>query len=88
MTLDLSANAPWQDVTITPTLPAGEWRLIVNPMALTYTAAVKTNSFNYMVSPGATGNFTVNVTYVISGTNAASYNMSGTGVQTVNVVAH
>jgi len=86
VTIDLSGNAPWQDLTITPTLPAGETRLIINPIQLTFTAAVKQASFTYTVSHAATGNFNTNVSFVISGTNGGSYAMAGTGLQTVKAV--
>jgi len=84
VTIDLSDSAPWQDLTITPVPSDSNW--IVFPSQITFTGSARTASFVYQVKPSATGNFTTTVTFKLSGTNAASYVMAGTGTQTIKGV--
>jgi len=93
---DASAVLPFSDVTITPNFAAGNTNFTVNPGAITLTPTSPISWFVYSTTSSTTATGNVQVTYTLSGTNAASYGTvltSGVvtnlilGTQNVKVVA-
>jgi hypothetical protein len=70
---DASNVLPFSDVTVTPNFAAGNTNFTVTPGAVTLTPNSPISWFVYSTTSTTTATGNVQVTYTLSGTNAASY---------------